>query len=89
MTKFQALVVKYWRVREEYSWRMVHALWQKRYVPKDQWFYNQAIINAHNNFPEILGEYNYDYPDGNQIYGMDLCGEAMELLNEKVEDGWN
>ena len=26
---------------------------------------------------------------GNQLKGIKLCNEAMELLNEKVEDGWN
>lgn len=24
-----------------------------------------------------------------QQFGRDLCNEAMKLLNEKVEDGWN
>lgn len=33
-----------------------------------------------------IGEYcNY----GLQMYGMNLCYEAMKLLNENVEDGWN
>jgi|Wag4MinimDraft_6_1082665.scaffolds.fasta_scaffold69379_2 hypothetical protein len=26
---------------------------------------------------------------GNQQKGIELCNEAMELLNEKIEDGWN
>ena len=80
MTHFQALVVKYWRVREEYSWRMVHALWQKRYVPKEQWWFNDGLLKIDN---------DKTFPHGNQIYGMDLCEEAMGLLNERVEDGWN
>ena len=24
-----------------------------------------------------------------QIEGLELCNQAMKLLNEKVEDGWN
>lgn len=26
---------------------------------------------------------------GNQLVGLELCNKAMEILNEKVEDGWN
>jgi len=26
---------------------------------------------------------------GNQIDGMQLCSDAMDLLKEKIEDGWN
>jgi hypothetical protein len=25
----------------------------------------------------------------NQLYGMELCDEAMKLLEEEIEDGWN
>lgn len=25
----------------------------------------------------------------NQLYGMELCDEAMILLDENIEDGWN
>lgn len=32
----------------------------------------------------------YDLPiTSNQLYGMKLCDEAMGLLGESVEDGWN
>lgn len=24
-----------------------------------------------------------------QFHGIELCDEAMKLLNEKIEDGWN
>lgn len=27
--------------------------------------------------------------EGNQLKGANLCQEAMILLNDKVEDGWN
>lgn len=27
--------------------------------------------------------------NSNQFYGMELCDEAMKLLNESIEDGWN
>jgi hypothetical protein len=30
-----------------------------------------------------------DWECGNQLLGMDLCSIAMDLLGEKVEDGWN
>ena len=26
---------------------------------------------------------------GDQMDGIELCGEAMDLLDEKVENGWN
>jgi len=32
----------------------------------------------------------YDLPiTSNQLYGMELCDEAMTLLDEDIEDGWN
>ena len=27
--------------------------------------------------------------DGTQVNGLNLCNEAMDVLNENVEDGWN
>lgn len=89
MTHFQALFVKVLRTRWDYSWRAVHAAWQYRYVPKEDWWFNRAIVEAHERFPDSLGKMSFDYPHGNQINGMDLCGEAMDLLGDSVEDGWN
>lgn len=70
MTRFQALFVKYLRVKCDGSWRWVAAKYQMRYIDKVPFI-----------FETTLG--------GSQIDGMNLCSEAMNLLNEKVEDGWN
>lgn len=44
---------------------------------------------------QYLIRYN-EYPfamrgglDGLQVNGLNLCNKAMDVLNEKVEDGWN
>lgn len=29
------------------------------------------------------------FSEGHQMQGMDLCIDAMKLLGENVEDGWN
>lgn len=89
MTKYQALVIKVWRVRQDYSWRAIHAAWQYRYIPKEKWWFNQALIKAHKTYKDKIGEMDYSYPHGNQINGMDLCEEAMKFLGENPENGWN
>jgi hypothetical protein len=43
---------------------------------------------------EVHREWSEQYENntilrGNQKKGIELCNEAMELLNEKIEDGWN
>lgn len=88
MTIHQALVIKVWRVRWDYSWRAVHAAWQYRYIPEDEWWFNKALIKAYNKYKK-LGGMDYSYPHGNQINGMYLCGEAIDILGDNVEDGWN
>lgn len=70
MTRFQALFVKYLRIRCDGSWRWVAAKYEDRYI--------------HNNSFKIGLTHG-----GNQIIGRDLCNEAMNMLGEKVEDGWN
>lgn len=70
MTQFQALFVKYLRVRQEGTWRWVHKEYMNRYPEQ---FYGK-------------------YEMGNQLIGMELCNEAMDLLgesSENVENGWN
>ena len=84
MTKFQALVIKYWRVREENSWRMVHYLYQKRYVPREKWKY-PSVIHTADAFMEIFGYRREEYPLGIQAEGRALCYEAQKLLNENWE----
>jgi len=34
MTRFQALLVKYWRVKCDGSWRWVAGKWDERYIDK-------------------------------------------------------
>ena len=70
MTKFQALFVKYLRIKCDGSWRWVAAKYEERYTLK---------------IPFKLGMTS----GGNQIVGMNLCNEAMNILEEWVEDGWN
>ena len=67
MTRFQALFVKYLRIKEDGTWRYVCKKYIERYPFS---FYGKYI-------------------GGNQLVGMDLCNEAMNVLNEKIEDGWN
>lgn len=64
MTTFQALFVKYLRIRKEGTWRLIAIQYSIRY--------NGGYSNK-----------------GLQMYGLNLCNEAMNKLNEKVEDGWN
>lgn len=34
--------------------------------------------------------FNYDSTwGGNQLYGRELCNKAIDILGERVEDGWN
>lgn len=40
-------------------------------------------------YPELKINGSVEYNYGNQIDGISLCDSAMQLLNEKVEDGWN
>ena len=89
MTRFQANFIKLLRVRWGYSWRAVHRNWQIRYVPKEQWWFNSSIVEAHGKFPELIGEFDKKTPHGHQIRRMDLCEEAINYLGEDVEDGWN
>ena len=89
MTRFQALFIKLLRVRLDYSWRAVHAEWQKRYLPEEEWYYNSAITpEIRAMWYAIIGETD-DRPDGNQLVGIRLCEEAMNYLGEEIEDGWN
>ena len=86
MTHYQALFIKVLRVRWGYSWRQVHKMWQLRYVPKEDWWFNNAIVKSHEDFSHIIGEMNWNIPHGHQIRGMELCNEAMDLLGETVEE---
>lgn len=70
MTRFQALFVKFLRIRCDGSWRWVAGMYGRRYVEKIPFTPTTTY-------------------GGNQLDGMFLCDEAMKLLNEKVEDGWN
>ena len=80
MTKAQALFIKVLRLRWEYSWRAVSINYQIRYIPKEDWWFNNALLEI---------DPDKTIPHGNQIEGMELCSKAMCLLNETVEYGWN
>lgn len=70
MTKFQALFIKYLRVKLGGSWRWVAAKYEMRYKDKLSFTHESTC-------------------GGNPLYGIFLCDNAMVLLNENVEDGWN
>lgn len=78
MTKFQALFVKLLRVKQDCSWRSVAAHYYNRYDREG----NVKPMSEREDF-------KYFTYGGNQIDGIQLCEEAMNLLDEKVEDGWN
>lgn len=95
MTKSQAIYVKYCRVRCENSYRIVHSNYQKRYIPKADWYINPVLeerriewINktidekTKLDIISLLGR----HPHGNQITGRELCRQAQDLLKENWED---
>ena len=95
MTRFQALYVKYCRVRLECTYRTVHKMWQRRYVPKEEWWHNEANDRFRSDLIKSFdGNSNQDklieilsaQPDGNQIVGRKLCNEAELLLGESFEE---
>lgn len=79
MTQEIAEDIKRWRVEEEYTWRSVHREYQKKYIPEEQWYFNEIMV-------ERFGK---SEPSGHQMDGIELCHAAMLFLGEKVEDGWN
>jgi hypothetical protein len=81
MNDEKAQFIKELRVKEDCSWRGIHAEYQKKYYHKDEYWYNAALV-------EMFGK-DPDEPHGNQIDGMYLCDSAMNYLGEDVEDGWN
>ena len=70
MTRFQALFIKYLRIRCEGTWRWVDLMYSSRYYYGLPYNENSTV-------------------ESNQAIGADLCEEAMCVLNEKPEDGWN
>lgn len=70
MTRFQALYVKWLRIRCEGTWRWINLMYMARYAYK---------LPYNENFNT----------ESNQLIGIELCNQAMDILNEKVEDGWN
>lgn len=78
MTKFQALFIKYLRIKNNCTWRSVAANYYNRYNEDGTMKpYKERII------------FEYFTIGGNQLTGRWLCDEAMKLLNETVEKGWN
>jgi hypothetical protein len=80
MTKEQAIFIKDLRVNGDHTWRTIHIEFQLKYVPQEEWYF----------LPSVL-KYTTDrsIPSGNQLLGADLCREAMELLGETINDGWD
>jgi hypothetical protein len=80
MTKEEAIFIKDLRVNGDHTWRTIHVEYQLKYVPKEEWY-----------FLPITKEYTTDrsIPSGNQLMGAELCGKAMHLLGETMDDGWN
>lgn len=75
MTRFQALFIKYLRVRQEGSWSWCRWMYYRRYG------LNQPFDDM------CIGNFNMSIK--NFPHGMDLCSQAMDVLGENVEDGWN
>jgi len=80
MTIEEAVFIKDLRVNGDHTWRTIHIEYQLKYVPQEEWY-----------FLPIEKEYTTDrsIPSGNQLMGMGLCEEAMKLLGETINDGWN
>lgn len=72
--------VREWRVDEGCSWRKVHENFQLSYIPKDEWWFNTAMLR--------LME-DTSLPHGKQVDGAMICEIAMEVLGETNYDGWN
>tara|TARA_R110002124_G_scaffold281430_1_gene455653 strand:+ start:8929 stop:9150 length:222 start_codon:yes stop_codon:yes gene_type:complete len=73
MTKFKALFIKLLRIKYDYSWRSIAREVDTRYNLKKP--FNSTFYTLEAN--------------SNQIDGIIYCNQAMEYLNEKIEDGWN
>ena len=75
MTKLQALFIKYWYIKQECSYRIIHEMYQKRYIPEKDWWVNPQM----NKILMLKG------PHGNQLKGRDLVNQAQLKLNEVWE----
>lgn len=74
MTKLQALFIKYWYIKQECSYRMVHEMYQRRYIPEKDWWVNPCSL-----------KFNIKGPHGNQLKGRNLVNQAQLKLNEVWE----
>ena len=80
MTIEEAIFIKDLRVNGDHTWRTIHVEYQLKYVPKEEWYF----------LPPVKA-YTTDrsMPSGNQLMGAQLCGDAMRLLGETINDGWD
>jgi hypothetical protein len=95
MTRFQAIYVKYCRVRLECSWREIHSRYQKRYEDYSKWWINPVLQKHRDEWvlktldeeskAKIIKIFD-EHPHGNQISGRELCRQAQTLLKENWDD---
>jgi hypothetical protein len=80
MTIEEAVFIKDLRVNGDHTWRTIHIEYQLKYVPQEEWYFLPSVK-----------KYTTDrsIPSGNQLIGAELCEEAMKLLGETINDGWN
>jgi hypothetical protein len=80
MTKEEAIFIKDLRVNGDHTWRTIHIEYQLKYVPKEEWYFLPSV-------KKLVSDKSM--PSGNQLMGAELCGTAMHLLGETMDDGWN
>ena len=73
MTIFQALFVKYLRIRCKGTWKWVADEYYKRYK----------------SFPFATHPFDNIKLYGSQQNGIMLCAKAITLLGDNIENGWN
>jgi hypothetical protein len=80
MTIEEAIFIKDLRVNGDHTWRTIHVEYQLKYVPKEEWYFLPNVKNFIT---------DRSMPSGNQLIGAELCGTAMKLLGETINDGWD
>jgi len=80
MTIEEAVFIKDLRVNGDHTWRTIHVEYQLKYVPKEEWYFLPPVKSYIT---------DRSMPSGNQLIGAQLCGDAMRLLGETINDGWD
>ncbi len=90
MTTEQAKLIKILVQDFECSERQVHKVWQKIYVPEEEWYSHPNLKRLLPVLKEKMKPYQYEKyfrantPSGHQSTGRSLIKEAEELLNENL-----